>query len=115
MIRYASVGDVARWCGVPQSTVSKWLERWPTKVPQPDSVTGLERDDDDRTRRLFHLGWLPEREGAWLLFAAGIRDGSVSGYVDLDAVRAAAAERAMRDEAMAEAAVVGEAALEVLG
>lgn len=104
MIRYASVGDVARWCGVPQSTVSKWLERWPTKVPQPDSVTGLERPDDETTRRLFHLGWLPEREGAWLLFAAGIRDGSVSGYVDLDAAAAAHEARVTTAEALEEVA-----------
>jgi hypothetical protein len=115
MIRYASVGDVARWCGVPQPTVSKWLERFPTKVPQPDSVTGLEREEDDKNRRLFHLGWLPEREGAWLLFSAGIRDGSVSGYVDIDAAEAVLAEAAMRAEALAEAEQLGEGALEVLG
>jgi hypothetical protein len=75
-VSYTGVAGVASWCGVTQTAVSKWIERFPGAIPQPDGKIG------EGERRHPDLGWLPEREGAWILFAAGVRDGSVSGIPD---------------------------------
>lgn len=79
MIDMVGVGGVAKWCGVKQETVSKWLERFPREVPQPDGRIGALLIDGEHERRFADLGWFPERRQAWEFFHAGVRDGSVSG------------------------------------
>jgi hypothetical protein len=85
MIEYAGTSDVAGWCGVDQSTVSHWVERFPDYVPEPDAVSAL---PDENGRRRGNYLWKKERAEAWVLFAAGLRRGQVATEANLRRLKA---------------------------